>query len=184
MKKFSKCRPALSEDDKKLIGYLTKKKRVLGKAKTNVYFNKSSNGAVKYFNGKFYSAKNKTTFTYRSSYELKFFLDLEANSNVDSYVSEALYVPYTDSTGVNKTYIPDLLVLYKDGRMEILEIKPKAMLKDIDVQKKAIACQVYMRKHYANANIRYRFITEKDLFKNTKEYSDFLKENKNKDFSK
>ena len=68
-------KPLVSEEERKLVGFLTKKK----KAKGNVYFNKkATNGGSKYFNGKFYSKKNKTTFTYRSSYELKFFFDLES----------------------------------------------------------------------------------------------------------
>jgi phosphopantothenoylcysteine synthetase/decarboxylase len=176
-------KPIVSEEERKLVGYLTKKKKASGKC--NVYFNKKSkSGSVKYFNGKFYSKKNKTTFTYRSSYELKFFLDLESNKKVNSYISEAMYIPYIDSTGVQRTYIPDLLVLYMDGTMEVLEIKPKAMVKDADVQKKAAACRNYLLKNYKDEKIRYKFITEKDLFKNTAEYTTFLKENKGKDFSK
>lgn len=175
-------KPLVTEEERKLVGYLAKKKK---SKKVNVYFNKKAkSGSVKYFNGKFYSKKNKTTFTYRSSYELKFFLDLESNVNVDSYVSECLNVPYVDSTGTRRTYIPDLLVLYKDGSMEVLEIKPKEMVKDLDVQRKAAACRAYLEKHYKGEKMRYKFITEKDLFKSNKEYQAFLREHRGKDFSK
>ena len=175
-------KPITSEEERKLVGFLAKKNKA---KKVNVYFNKSSSkGSTKYFNGKFYSKKNKTTFTFRSSYELKFFLDLENNKKVDSYVSESLNVPYIDSEGTRRTYIPDLLVLYTDGSMEVLEIKPKSMVKDIDVQRKASACRSYLQKYFKEENIRYRFITEKDLFKSSSEYNIFLKENKGKDFSK
>ena len=174
-------KPLVSEEERKLVGFLTKKK----KAKGNVYFNKqATNGGATYFNGKFYSKKNKTTFNYRSSYELKFFFDLEADKKVDSYVSESLQVPYVDSTGTKRTYIPDLLVLYTDGSMEVLEIKPKAMVKDLDVQRKAVACRAYLEKNFKSETIRYKFITEKDLFKTPKDYTAFLKEHKGKDYSK
>ena len=49
MKKFKKH--VSTEEEKKLIGYLTKKKRV---KKVNVYFNKkTSDGQTKYLSGDF-----------------------------------------------------------------------------------------------------------------------------------
>lgn len=173
-------KPITSEEDRKLVGYLSKKSKT---KRVNVYFNKKTKTGSKYFNGKFYSKKNKATFTFRSSYELKMFLELEANKKVDSYASETMNVPYVDSTGQKRTYIPDLLVLYTSGAMEVLEIKPKTMLKDLDVQRKAAACRHYLTKYFADEKIRYKFITEKDLFKTPKEYTEFLKTHKDKDFS-
>ena len=68
--------------------------------------------------------------------------------------------------------------------MEVLEIKPKAMVKDLDVQRKAVACRAYLEKNFKSETIRYKFITEKDLFKTPKDYTTFLKEHKGKDYSK
>src|SRR5699024_9932661 len=109
MKKFKKH--VSTEEERKLIGYLTKKKKI---KKINVYFNKKTDGQAKYLSGDFYSKKNNTEYFYRSSYELKCFLELENNDLVDSYVAEGMSLPYKDSKGMNRTYIPDLLVLYKD----------------------------------------------------------------------
>lgn len=171
--------PLPSEEERRLVGYLTKKKKASGK-KVNVYFNKknSSTKKTKYFNGKFYSNKNKTTFTYRSSYELKYFFELEADDNVINYLSEGMQIPYVDSEGEKKTYIPDLMILYADGSVRVVEIKPKAMLRDVNVQRKAAACRTYIRNHYKDKDISYKFITEVDLFKTNKEYTEFIEKYK------
>ena len=180
MKKFKKH--VSTEEEKKLIGYLTKKKRV---KKVNVYFNKkTSDGQTKYLSGDFYSRKNNTEYFYRSSYELKCFLDLENNLEVDSYVSEGMSLPYKDSKGMNRTYIPDLLVLYKDGSMCVWEIKPKEMVKDADVQLKAEACKKYLKSRLSGIKVDYKFITEEDLFKTPKEYTGFIAKARKVNYSK
>ena len=58
------------------------------------------------------------------------------------------------------------------------------ILKDADVKAKAAACKKHLRDAYKERNIKYEFITENKLFKNTKEYTDFLNSIKGKDFSK
>lgn len=179
MKKFKKH--VSTEEEKKLIGYLTKKKRV---KKINVYFNKKTDGQAKYLSGDFYSKKNNTEYFYRSSYELKCFLELENNDLVDSYVAEGMSLPYKDSKGMNRTYIPDLLVLYKDGSMCVWEIKPQEMTKDIDVQLKAEACKKYLAKKFEGITVDYKFVTEKDLFKTPKEYTTFISKARKVNFSK
>ena len=180
MKKFKKH--VSTEEEKKLIGYLTKKKRV---KKINVYFNKkTSDGQTKYLSGDFYSKKNNTEYFYRSSYELKCFLDLENDPTVDSYVSEGMSLPYKDSKGSTRTYIPDLLILYKDGSMCVWEIKPLEMTKDADVQLKAEACKKYLKQKFTDIKVDYKFITETDLFKNPKEYTTFIAKARKVNFSK
>ena len=183
MKKIKKH--ITSEEEKRLIGHLVKKKKKSGKA-VNVYFNKrvESTGKTKYVSGSFYSKKNNASYTYRSSYELMCFIKLEQNPDVIQYLSETMSIPYIDSKGLTRKYIPDLLVLFADGSMCIWEIKPLAMLKDADVKAKAAACKKHLRDTYKERNIKYEFITENKLFKNAKEYTDFLNSIKGKDFSK
>lgn len=182
MKKIKKH--ITSEEEKRLIGHLVKKKKKSGKS-VNVYFNKrvESTGKTKYVSGFFYSKKNNASYTYRSSYELMCFIKLEQNPDVIQYLSETMSIPYIDSKGLTRKYIPDLLVLFADGSMCIWEIKPLAMLKDADVKAKAAACKKHLRDAYKERNIKYEFITENKLFKNTKEYTDFLNSIKGKDFS-
>lgn len=180
MKKLKKH--VTSEEEKKLIGYLSKRKKI---RKVNVYFNKkTSDGQTKYLSGDFYSKKNNIEYFYRSSYELKCFLELENDITVDSYVSEGMSLPYKDSKGSTRTYIPDLLVLYKDGSMCVWEIKPNEMVKDADVQLKAEACKRYLKVQFPDINVGYRFITETDLFKTPKEYTTFIAKARKINFSK
>ena len=82
---------------------------------------------------------------------------------------------YNDVTGKQRIYRPDFMLLYADGSIEITEIKPKAMLKDFDVQSKARSCRLYIEENYKDIKIQYKFVTEKDLFSSDKEYQDFLK---------
>ena len=49
----------VTQEEKKLVGYLTKKKKQSGKS-PHVYYNKrKANGKSNYLSGKFYSEKNK-----------------------------------------------------------------------------------------------------------------------------
>ena len=181
MKKIKKH--VTSEQEKKLIGHLVKKKKA---KRINIYFNKKVEGTnkTKYVTGSFYSSKNKDSYNYRSSYELKCFMELENNPLVVQYLSESFSLPYVDSTGKTRRYIPDILVLFSDGSMCVWEIKPLEMLKDADVQAKAKACRKYLRDTFKDRTIGYEFITENKLFKTPKEYTEFLKTIKGKDFSK
>lgn len=176
--------PIITEEDKRLVGALTKKKRQNGvpslkvkrvkNGKHNVYFNKSKEGGGTYHNGLFYSEKNNIEIRYRSSYELKFFQMLEKDKNIINYLSESFSVPYYDSQEKKKMYIPDILALTQKGDFIVYEVKPKDMLGDIDVQRKAQACKIYMKQNFGKSD--YRFITEKDLFPTPKDYYAFLKE--------
>lgn len=166
--------PILTEEEKILVKSLSKKKKQRGLGKINVYYNKKkTSDTTTYYSGKYKSKKSNGEITYRSSYELKHFMDLEDNVKVKTYYSEVLEIPYIDSSGKKRKYIPDLIVVYEDGSIEIHEIKPKEMLKDLDVQRKAQACRDFASKAFGQTVV-YKFVTEADLFKTPKEYSDFL----------
>lgn len=186
--------PIITEEDKKLVGALVKKKKQASNAmpttkkvkrinrsshssKTNVYFNKGNSSGGTYLTGDFYSGKNDSTFKYRSSYELKFFQMLEEDKSIINYASEAFSVPYLDSNNNLRNYIPDILALTDKGNFTVFEIKPEDMLKDLDVQRKAQACKIFIKKTFGKTS-KYEFITEKYLFENNKDYTNFLKEMK------
>lgn len=171
-------RPIVTQEDKKLVGHLVKKKKQAGKH-VHVYYNrKTSTGTSTYLTGKYYSVKNKKYVTYRSSYELRFFHMLEEDKNVVSYEVESVKVPYKDLDGKFRNYIPDAIVSYKDGSIRICEIKPEAMLDNVIVKRKAQACKTYFKKLFEGIDLdyRYEFITEKHLFKTPTEYSLFIQE--------
>lgn len=132
-------------------------------------------GKAKYVQGNFYSKKNNVTFPYKSSYELAYLHQLESNPNVHQYIYEPFSLYYVDVNDKRRTYIPDFMVLFIDGKIEITEIKPQIMLRDFDVQSKAKSCREYIAETFKGVDMVYKFITERDLFASDKEYTDFLK---------
>lgn len=138
--------------------------RKKSKKNNGIYFNKND----MYKSGMYKSVKNRSYMKYRSAYEYAFFEQLEYDPNVIKYLSEPIEIRYVDVDLKKRTYIPDVLVLYKDGRMELCEVKPTIMLRDPNVQLKAKAA---IRKIKSTGkNMSFRFVTENDLFKNNKEY--------------
>jgi len=135
-------------------------------------------GKAKYLQGDFFSQKNGENFPYKSSYELAYLNLIEIDSTIIKYIYEPFELYYIDVNGKQRIYRPDFMLLYSCGKIEIVEIKPKAMLKDFDVQSKARSCKLYIEENYRNINISYKFVTEKDLFNSNKEYQDFLKSTK------
>lgn len=172
--------PILTDEEKIIVKSLSKRKKQKGLGKVNVYFNRRTSADKNmYYTGKYESPKTNGEVTYRSSYELKHFMTLDADDLVANYYSEVIEIPYVDSKGKKRKYIPDLIVVFENGDIEIHEIKPKEMLKDSDVQKKAQACRKFASEAFGQS-VRYRFITEEDLFKSSKDYMDFLQKCKKK----
>lgn len=128
------------------------------------YFNKNN----RYKSGKFLSAKNKTEIMYRSSFEYYYMQILENDKDVIAYVSEPLAIKYIDSDGMSRLYFPDILILYKDGGTELVEVKPKEMTKAQNVRRKAHAAKLFLNKYYPDT--KFRFVTEDDIFENANDY--------------
>lgn len=87
---------------------------------------------VKYYSGRF-RPSNPSKYTgnirniqYRSLWERQVFRWCDTNSSVKSWSSEEIAIPYLDKTD-NKSHIyyPDLKITFEDGRVLIIEIKPK-----------------------------------------------------------
>jgi hypothetical protein len=69
---------------------------------------------------------------YRSSWELAFYRCMDRDPEVESWLCEpfALSYSYHDENGhfhPNSLYHPDAVVLYTDGRIEMVEVKPEAL---------------------------------------------------------
>ncbi len=109
--------------------------------------------------GNYYSAKNKKEMFYRSSYELTAYKILEQMSKVWKYENEPFRIPYIDSEGLTKNYVPDILVTYKDGSKELIEVKPECFVEDDMVMLKAEAAIKYCDEN----DMEFSFWTEKDL---------------------
>jgi flagellar assembly factor FliW len=138
--------------------------------KAKGYYVKSDDGS-RYKTGLFYSKKNRKRFVFRSAYEFAYFHVLEADTNVVSYIVEPFKIKYRYNKAT-RNYIPDLLVLYKDGTIKILEIKPLKMVMLPQVQKKAAAARAFIKKNIKNG--AFEFITEEDIFHTMEDYKALL----------
>jgi hypothetical protein len=132
----------------------------------------AANNNSKYKQGKFWSKKNQKEYVFRSAYEFGYFLLLEEDESVVSYIVEPFQVPYRYNN-VTRTYWPDLLVLYRDGSMKIIEIKPLALVDSKQVQAKAAGCRLFISQRLKNTT--YEFVTEKDIFESDTDYKKLVK---------
>jgi hypothetical protein len=119
--------------------------------------------------------------TYRSSWEFAFCSFCDNNPAIVNWASEAIQIPYFNPvSGKNTIYVPDFLIVYEDKNRkkhtELIEIKPSTQttmesaksLRDkysvaINMAKWA-AADAWSRAN----NIRFRVVTEYDIFKNVK----------------
>ncbi len=90
--------------------------------------------------GYFFSKKNNKNLFYRSSYELKAFEILEKDNTVLSFEYEPFKIEYRFNNKL-KNYLVDILVNYKDGSSELIEVKPNWQLNELSViaKKEALA---------------------------------------------
>jgi len=98
---------------------------------------------------------------FRSGWEFKMMLHLDSNPDVEFWSYEKIVIEYVSNIRTKKIrkYYPDFLVKYKDGRSELIEIKPKRKLEQAAVKKKMAAALLWCAKH----GMTYRIITEIQL---------------------
>ena len=119
--------------------------------------------------------------TYRSSWEYTFCTFCDNNPAVIQWASEAITIPYRNPvSGKNTIYIPDFLVVYEDKNQkkhtELIEIKPstEVTMESAKSYRDKLMVAINMAKWaaadaWARANnIRFRVVTEYDIFKNVK----------------
>lgn len=101
--KRSEVRKKLSETNSKLV--------------TQKYID----GDFNFKGGHFFSQKNGRMLHYRSSYELIAYRILEQNEKVMKYEVESFHIDYRYGNSFHR-YIPDILVTYKNGVKELIEV--------------------------------------------------------------
>jgi hypothetical protein len=119
--------------------------------------------------------------TYRSSWEFTFCSFCDNNPAVVNWASEAITIPYKNPvTGKNTVYVPDFLIVYVDAKQrkhtELVEIKPlkEATMETAKTLRDKYSVAINLAKwaaadSWAKANnIRFRVVTEYDIFKNVK----------------
>ena len=141
---------------------------------------------TKYAQGK-YTVKNPEKYigkrvpTYRSSWEFTFMSFCDNNPAVLNWASEAISIPYFNPVKGRQTiYVPDFIVVYVDANQkkhtEIVEIKPstETTMESARSYRDKLMVAMNMAKwaaadSWARANnMRFRVVTEFDIFKNHK----------------
>jgi hypothetical protein len=140
----------------------------------------------KYAQGK-YQIKNPEKYmgkrlpSYRSSWEFTFMSFCDNNPAVINWVSEGVKIPYFNPvSGKNTVYVPDFIVVYMDANQrqhtELVEIKPSTQttMESAKSYRDKLSVAMNMAKWaaadaWARANnMRFRVVTEFDIFKNVK----------------
>ena len=119
--------------------------------------------------------------SYRSSWEFTFMSFCDNNPAVINWVSEGVKIPYFNPvSGKQTVYVPDFIVVYVDANQrqhtELVEIKPskEATMESARSYRDKLSVAINMAKwaaadSWARANnMRFRVVTEFDIFKNQK----------------
>ena len=140
----------------------------------------------KYASGK-YQVKNPEKYmgkrlpSYRSSWEFTFMSFCDNNPAVINWVSEGVKIPYFNPvSGKQTVYVPDFIVVYVDANQkqhtELVEVKPstETTMESARSYRDKLMVAMNMAKwaaadSWARANnMRFRVVTEFDIFKNHK----------------
>lgn len=141
---------------------------------------------AKYANGKF-TVKHPEKYigkrvpTYRSSWEFAFMNFCDNNPAVTQWASEGIKIPYFNPVlGKQTIYVPDFIIVYQDANQrqhtEVVEIKPltETTMESARSPRDKLSVAINMAKWAAADawckanNMRFRVVTEYDIFKNLK----------------
>jgi len=120
--------------------------------------------------------------TYRSGWEFHFMKFCDEHPSVAQWASESIKIPYKNPfTGKMTIYVPDFFIAYNDKigkqRVELIEVKPanQAIQEKLGRSKTNQAHFILNKAKWEAANawcrqkgIRFRVITENDIFHNGK----------------
>lgn len=115
----------------------------------------------RYNRGSYTSTKTGQLCKHRSGWELSYMKWLDANDAVETWAYEKLVIEYVSNLKSKRVrrYFPDFHVMYADGHVEVVEIKPKRRSQQATVQKKARAAIEWCMMH----NASYVMLTEIEL---------------------
>lgn len=108
-----------------------------------------------------HSSKCLSPINYRSGWELAYAKWLDENPDVVSYRYEPYAVEYISNyrTGKRRRYFPDFEVRMNDGKVLLVEIKPKRKLTLLTNIKKFAAASAFC----VTEGLVFKVITESDL---------------------
>jgi len=94
---------------------------------------------------------------YEGSWELEYMKELENDVRVTKWTkNHGIRIPYFTPDNKFKTYNPDFLVEYEDGRIELVEMKAEHQL-DTQITRKKME---YAKKWCQARKIKYRIISK------------------------
>jgi len=104
---------------------------------------------------------NVKRITYRSLWERRFMLYCDRSDQILQWASEELHIPYVSPKDDKwHNYYPDFLIKTADGRIVVVEIKPKQQTRwPINKAKWWYAENFCKRNEY-----EFKVLTEKELF--------------------
>lgn len=141
---------------------------------------------AKYATGQ-YTIKNVEKYVgkraprYRSSWEFNFMSFCDNNPSVLQWNSEGIQIPYFNPVlGKQTIYVPDFLIVYVDANkkqhVELIEIKPSTQvtMESAKSPRDKLSVAINLAKWAAAdafckaRNMRFRVVTEFDIFRNQK----------------
>jgi len=92
----------------------------------------------KYKTGKYTSLKSGKVYEYRSGWEQKYMVWLDKNLDIIEWSYEEIIIQYISNLKTRRIrkYIPDFSITWKNGKKELIEIKPQNKVNQITNQKK------------------------------------------------
>jgi hypothetical protein len=113
--------------------------------------------------GYFASYKNKTQIAFESVLERDFYMLLEFNENVISYVEQPITINYDYKYGSKRRYTPDCLVNYKNGTQQYYEVKYiNEIRNDIELREKLDFLKSYFYNEYT---LKFDIFTDEEICK-------------------
>lgn len=109
--------------------------------------NKYLDGGFEWSRGTYLSTKMKETFYYRSSWELKYMIQLDQDNSVISWIYEPFWVPYSKD-GDKHRHIPDFVIEYLDGHKEIHEVGVKKLKEEVFAEKVSAIKEFCQKNNY------------------------------------
>lgn len=115
-----------------------------------------------YVTGGFASHKRPRLTGYESPLEHEYMLILEFEAEVETFEEQPVRIWFKGETGRKKSYVPDLLVKYRNGRMsELVEVKTTW---DLKKNEQLYALKFKIAKAYAKEHgWKFRIVTEKEI---------------------
>jgi hypothetical protein len=116
-----------------------------------------------YYQGKIKISKCDQEINYRSGWERDVALLFEHDTEIIKVEYETLRIPYISNKKTKriKIYLPDFLIVFKNGNKKIIEIKRDDRVKTKIVIAKALAAKKYIENNLTNTD--YEIWTKKDI---------------------